>query len=230
MNERAKCDPDNIFLTDYWRQHLGLQDAEPKHTDAPMVEPVAWIYSEEWQTATRWITFMCMIILGGIFLGLAAAHLPAIMGDPWSSCDAYNETTKEGFKQRSGCIFAYHLIQVPIFLLLVFFTCYGFYISCKTVPYGTSLSAMRRHIYNFHSIFTMTLSFGMIFALIEVNFVFDSFRRAAPTWETGLLIFLSSTLEISISLGIVVLFKLNDAMLLIQRSSDSNEYTNPNMI
>lgn len=230
MRARAECDPENMFLTDYWRQHLGLQDVKPNYADPPIVEPVPWIYSEEWRTATRWIMALCLLVFFGSFFGVGAAHLPAIMGHPWSSCEAYNNVTKEGFKQRGGCIFAYHLIQVPIFLLFMFFSLYGFYISCKTVPYGTSLSAMRAHTYNFHSIFTMTMSIAMVFALIEVDFVFDSFRRAAPTWETGLLIVLSSTLESSVTFGLVVLFKLNTAMLLIQRSSDNNACTNPNMV
>jgi FAD binding domain/D-arabinono-1,4-lactone oxidase len=44
MTTRAKLDPKNIFLTDYWREHLGLENALPKRPDPkplPVPDPFA---------------------------------------------------------------------------------------------------------------------------------------------------------------------------------------------
>jgi hypothetical protein len=191
MSVRAKLDPSNIFLTDYWREHLGLENALPKHAD-PMPLPVPDIFSTEaWASASRAVTVYSYLMLGAVAFGILAAHVPFLVGNPWTTCDPYKDPT--------GCVITFHFWEVPITLYLTFFAFYG-------------LRGLRDHLRQYSSIFDFTLATLTSFLLFEVLLILDSFKIGSPTWEIVALFCVATLLLLGVVIGLYTRLKLTSAL------------------
>ncbi|HZF49588.1 MAG TPA: FAD-binding protein [Polyangiaceae bacterium] len=188
---RAKLDPKNIFLTSYWREHLGLEEAKPKRY-APSKLP-QWnpFVTYEWSIASRWARVYSVLILLAVAVGLIAAHVPFIIGTPWTTCQ----------KQWSplGCALTFHYLEVPIVCYQIYFAIYGLY-------------KLRSHANPYTTLLGFTVPLLALFSLFEVILILESFRRGAPEWEIAALFVVASMLMSGVALGLFVRLKLKRAL------------------
>lgn len=188
---RAKLDPKNIFLTDYWREHLGLEEALPKPQRGvvlPKPDPFA---TQEWASAERAITLYSWLILGAVVYGILAAHVPFLIDHPWTTCDSYAD--------QLGCVLTFHFFEVPIIVYMTAFAVYG-------------LRGLREHARIYAALVNVTLSVLSVFALFEVILILDSFQRGAPTWEIAALFSIGTLLIAGVGIGIYTRMKLAAAL------------------
>ena len=64
-----------------------------------------------------WVSFYSYITFAAILYGIGAAHVPAIIGIPWSSCEFCN--------CKLYCNLVFHLYEVPLVAFNGFFAWYG---------------------------------------------------------------------------------------------------------
>jgi|GEM_PF-1031750 len=191
LDVRKKLDPKNIFLTNYWREHLGLEGALPKRTEpAPLPKPDPFA-TEAWASAERAVTLYSWLIIAAAVYGILAAHVPFLIGHPWTTCDPYLDPL--------GCVLTFHFWEVPIVLYLAGFAWYG-------------LKGLRSHAARYSSLFSLTFTALAVFALFEITLILDSFKRDAPCWETAALFSIATILMAGIGIGIYVRLKLTSAL------------------
>jgi D-arabinono-1,4-lactone oxidase len=111
-----------------------------------------------------WIRFYSYITFAAILYGIAAAHIPAIIGVPWSSCEYCN--------CKFVCVLVFHLYEVP---LVAFNTCVAWY-GLKRFSVVT--------IHNYNSILTFNISSNLVFFTFESILLLESVRSNAPVWES----------------------------------------------
>jgi len=115
-----------------------------------------------------WITVIA------VTYGICAAHIPFLIGMPWSSCTVCGSTL--------GCVLAFHLLEVPIVSFHAFFAWYGLqrFTTDKLPIYDTLIS--------------VAIAGNLAFAVFETGLLLDGFRRETPLWETVLLFSVAITL------------------------------------
>jgi D-arabinono-1,4-lactone oxidase len=134
-----------------------------------------------------WARLISVLTLSVVGLGLAAAHVPFLIGDPWSSCKIEAEL---------GCVLTYHLYEVPIVLFQVYFAWFGLRrLTAETVD-------------TFRLLLTGSMLLNAVFALFEATLLLDSLKRGAPTWEIWTLAGLLSVLWSGVFIDLFVLNKL----------------------
>ncbi|WP_437999693.1 FAD-binding protein [Sorangium sp. So ce185] len=191
MALRARLDPKNIFLTAYWREHLGLEDAMPKRpVPAPLPKPDPFA-TEAWASAERAVTLYSWLILVAVVYGLLAAHIPFLIGHPWTTCKPYADPL--------GCVITFHFWEVPIVLYQIAFAVYG-------------LRGLKAHAARYASLVAFTAALLAIFALFEVLLILDSFQRGAPAWEIAALFSVATMLMAGVALGLYTRLKLASAL------------------
>jgi hypothetical protein len=191
MALRAKLDPKNIFLTSYWREHLGLEEARPRRWVPSRLPKWSPFPTYEWAVAERWVKAYSWLILLAVAVGLLAAHAPFVAGTPWTTCQ----------KEWSplGCALTFHYLEVPIVCYQIFFAIYG-------------LRGLRAHAEKYMTLLGFTVPLLGLFTLFEVLLILDSFRRGAPTWEIAALFVVASMLMSGVALGLLVHLKLKTAL------------------
>ena len=110
-----------------------------------------------------WVRLYSWITVGGIIYGIAAAHVPPIIGTPWSLCEAGGS--------KLGCVLAVHLYEMPLALFNAF-----------VAWYGLKKFAMSR-VHNYMSLLTFTVVANIAFFTFESQLIIDILRREAPMWE-----------------------------------------------
>jgi hypothetical protein len=188
-NLRARLDPRNIFLTEYWREHLGLEAAQPRRTvQAPMPrrDPFA---SQAWLSAERAVTMFSWLLAASALYAILAAHLPSLLGHPWTSCQPPQTASPR------GCMIAYHLLEAPYILYLLFLSWSGF-----------------KRLRPQPSKYAVLLSFGIallaVFELFQFIQILDDLRRSAPHWEVLALYSFATLMVLGIVLGLYTRIKL----------------------
>ena len=111
-----------------------------------------------------WIRLYSYITSAAILYGIAAAHVPAIIGVPWSSCEFCN--------CKLVCVLVFHLYEVPLVAFNTFFAWYGF----------KRFSAVSIHNYN--SLLTFAIVSNLSFFTFETLLLFESVKSDAPAWES----------------------------------------------
>src|SRR5258705_10455399 len=69
------------------------------------------------QNDLRLVRIYSFITFAGILYGIAWAHIPALLGTPWDSCDSCSS--------RLWCILTFHIYEVPIVIYGLYLGWYG---------------------------------------------------------------------------------------------------------
>ena len=111
-----------------------------------------------------WIRFYSYITFAAILYGIAAAHIPAIIGVPWSSCELCD--------CKLTCVLVFHLYEVPLVAFNTFFALYGL----KRFSVVT--------IHNYNSLLTFAIVSNLAFFTFESILLLDNVKSNAPEWES----------------------------------------------
>ncbi len=115
-----------------------------------------------------WVTVVAVLY------GICAAHVPFLIGIPWSSCTVCGSTL--------GCVLVFHLFEVPIVSFHAFLAWYGLKrYSSATLP-------------SFDAMISVSIAANLAFAVFETGLLLDGLRRENPLWETVLLVSVTLTL------------------------------------
>lgn len=111
-----------------------------------------------------WIRFYSYITFAAILSGIAAAHIPAIIGDSWSSC--------ENCDCNLACVLVFHFFEVPLVAFNIFFAWYGL----KRFSVVT--------IHNYNSLLTFAIVSNLAFFTFESILLLENVKSNAPAWES----------------------------------------------
>lgn len=135
-----------------------------------------------------WVRFYSYITFAAIVYGIAAAHIPAIIGIPWSSCEFCN--------CKLYCVLAYHLYEVPPVAFNTFFAWYGL----KRFSIHTT--------HNYNSLLIFSIVSSVAFFTFESLVLVESIKTGAPLWESIGLCSVALILVSGAGLGLYVKQKL----------------------
>ena len=135
-----------------------------------------------------WIKFYSYITFAAILYGIVAAHLPPIIGHPWSSCKSCD--------CNLVCVLVFHLYEVPLLLYNIFFAWYGL----KRFSLIT--------IHNYNSLLTFAIVSNLAFFTFESLLLLENVKSAAPAWESIALSSVALILVGGSGLGIFIKQKL----------------------
>jgi hypothetical protein len=111
-----------------------------------------------------WIRFYSYITFAAILYGIAAAHIPAIIGVPWSSCEFCD--------CKLACVLVFHLYEVPLVAFNTFVAWYGL----KRFSVVT--------VHNYNSLLTFNIVSNLAFFTFESILLLDTVKSNAPAWES----------------------------------------------
>jgi len=111
-----------------------------------------------------WVRFYSYITFAAIVYGIAAAHLPAIIGESWSSCESCD--------CNLVCVLVFHLYEVPLVVFNTFFAWYGL----KRFSVVT--------IHNYNSLLTFAIVSNLAFFTFESILLLDNVKNNSPMWES----------------------------------------------
>lgn len=111
-----------------------------------------------------WVRFYSYITFAAVLYGIAAAHIPAIIGVPWSSCEFCD--------CKLACVLVFHLYEVPLVAFNTFVAWYGL----------KRFSVVRVHNYN--SLLTFNIVSNLVFFTFESILLLDTVKSSAPMWES----------------------------------------------
>jgi D-arabinono-1,4-lactone oxidase len=135
-----------------------------------------------------WIRLYSYITFAAILYGVAAAHIPALIGHPWSSC---------GFCDcKWACVLVFHLYEVPLVAFNTFVAWYGL----KRFSVVT--------VHNYNSLLTFNIVSNLAFFTFESLLLLESVKSNAPTWESIGLASVASILVGGAGFGLYVKQKL----------------------
>ncbi len=130
----------------------------------------------------KWVTFYSWITIAAVIYGILAAHVPFIIGHPWSSCKVAGSDC--------ACVLVFHLYEVPLTLFNTYVGWYGLKrFSSVTLP-------------RFRSLVGFAVTANLVFFTFETGLLLDGLRRQAPTWENVLLTSVALILVVGAGLGI----------------------------
>lgn len=128
------------------------------------------------------------VILGGALIGLAAAHLPWIIGEPWSTCRVAGS--------QLGCALLFHLYEAPLVVM-----------NLVVVWYGLKRFSDSR-VFPFMALVAFMVVANAAFLTFEASLLMDSLRRGAPNWENHALALVMLILLTGCIFGIYVIMRL----------------------
>ncbi len=144
--------------------------------------------NQDFDKVKWWVRFYSYITFAAIVYGIIAAHLPAIIGHPWSSCEYCN--------CKLACVLVFHLYETPLVLYSTFFAWYGLK--------RFSLQS----IHNYSSLLIFAIVSSLAFFTFESILLLESVRNNSPAWESYGLTSVALILVGGAGLGIYVKQKL----------------------
>lgn len=133
-----------------------------------------------------WVTALAVLY------GLCAAHVPFIIGIPWTSCTVCGSTL--------GCVLTFHLLEVPLVSFQAFIAWYGL------KRFSSSNIAV------FDSLISVAIAANLAFSVFETGLLLDGLRREQALWETVLLVSVALTLLGGAAFGTYVKVRLASIM------------------
>ena len=149
----------------------------------PMKSPS---YTLTWKNLQWWVNFYSYLTFAVIIYGLVAAHVPFILGHPWTTCE-------EG---GLGCVMTMHLFDGSMTLFNGLLVWYGLW----------KFSPIR--VRSYLALLLSGVAVNLVFFSFECHLIFDSFDRTAPTWEIVALYSLAALLLGGVVLSLYVIGKL----------------------
>ena len=142
----------------------------------------------DWLKVKWWVKVYSNITFFAVIYGIAAAHVPFILGFPWTSCQI------EGC--GLCCVLVFHMYEVP----LVTYNAYVAWYGLKRLTKET--------VHKFMSLLTFAVAINIAFFTFETILLQDSIKREAPAWENIALTSIALILVGGAFLGIFVKQKL----------------------
>ena len=136
------------------------------------------------KTVEWWVKFYSYITFAAIIYGIGAAHIPAIIGTPWSSCEFCN--------CKWDCVLVFHLYEVPLVAYNTFFAWYGLKRFSQTT------------IHNYNSLLTFSIVSSLVFFTFESVLLLNGVQNGAPAWENIALSSVALILVSGAGLGLYV--------------------------
>ena len=145
----------------------------------------------KWLKAAAWIKIYSWITVAAVIYGIAAAHVPFLIGHPWTSCD--------GSSSECWCVITFHIFEVPLVLYNLYVAWYGLkrYSREKAQPYMSLLS--------------FAVSTNLVFFTFEIVLLYINLHSDAAEWENVLLTSVAVILCVGSFLGMYVKQLLVDA-------------------
>ncbi len=131
-----------------------------------------------------WVRCYSYITVGAVLYGVAAAHVPFIIGVPWSTCETGGS--------KLACVLVFHLYEVPLVGFNAFFAWYGL----KRFSPQTARS--------YASLLSFAVLANLAFFTFETGLLLDGLRREAPLWETLTLFSVALILISGAGLGVYI--------------------------
>ena len=135
-----------------------------------------------WQKIEWWVRFYAWITVAAVIYGIAAAHVPFIIGHPWSSCKVSGSDC--------GCVWVFHFYEVPLVLFNAFVAWYGL------------KRFSRKRLQSFSSLVSFAVMTNIAFFTFEIGLLLDGLRREQQLWETLALVSVALVLISGAGLGI----------------------------
>lgn len=120
--------------------------------------------SVSFERAAWWVRLFSYISAFAVLIGIGAAHIPWVIGNPWSTCSVGGS--------HLGCVLAFHLYEVPLVAVNLLIIWYGL------------RRFSRETLTRYAALLTMTVAANLAFFTLETGLLFDSIRRDAPMWES----------------------------------------------
>lgn len=120
--------------------------------------------NREWQNVVWWVRFYSWLTLAVVLYGIAVAHVPFLIGHPWTSC--------EDGGSPLACVLTFHLYEVPLVTFNGFIGWFGL----KRFTYATSGT--------FSSLLNFAVTVNLVFFTFECILLYLGIERDQPLWET----------------------------------------------
>ncbi len=144
--------------------------------------------TSEWIKAVRLVRVYAYITIGAVIYGIAAAHVPFLIGHPWTTCENCSSTL--------WCVLVFHLFEVPP----VSYNAYVAWFALKRFSPNT--------IDSFISQVTFAVAANIVFFAFECILLLINLKQFAPEWENWGLTSIALILLGGSGLGIYVKQKL----------------------
>lgn len=136
------------------------------------------------QRLARWFSLVAVAV---VLYGLAAAHVPFLIGTPWTTCK---------MDQELPCVLAFHLYEVPIVLFQAGFAWYGL------------ARLTRATVGTYRVLLSGSTLLNAVFGLFETTLLLDTIKAGGPTWEALALTSLVVFFQVGVFFGLFLLNKL----------------------
>jgi hypothetical protein len=114
-------------------------------------------------TNKKLVTIYSHITIWSVVYGILVAHVPFIIGTPWTTCDQCST--------KLGCVLLVHLFEAPLALFNLYLAWFGFK--------RFSQSTQNLYVSLLQSVFTVNL----VFFCFECIFIYTNLRAMGPAWE-----------------------------------------------
>jgi len=139
-------------------------------------------------STSKLVRIFCWVILSGAVMGLAAAHVPWIVGEPWSTCQTSGS--------HLGCELLYHLYGAPLVIMNLVVVWYGM----KRLTSNT--------VFQFGALVLFMVVANASFFTFEVSLAIELVNRGAPQWESLTLAGISIILLTGCTFGVYLTHRL----------------------
>jgi len=140
----------------------------------------------QWTELRWWVRLYAWLALAGVVYGVFAAHLPFMLGYPWSTCEVGGWL----------CKLTFHLIEIPLSTVNLVAWWYGLRRFDKS------------RVLNFLVILIIGVASNLAFFAFEGGLILDGLWKSAPMWEYVVLFTITSFTAFGIFLGLFLALKI----------------------
>jgi D-arabinono-1,4-lactone oxidase len=119
-------------------------------------------------TNKKLVSIYSHITIWSVVYGVLAAHVPFIIGIPWTTCDDCSN--------KLMCVLLYHLFDGPLTLFNLYVAWFGL----------KKLTESNMILYL--SLLTSAFSVNLVFFCFECTLIYSNLKAFAPAWENVLLV------------------------------------------
>lgn len=142
------------------------------------------INDASWKSIVKLSKIYAYVSFAGIAVGVIAAHLPYLLGYPWTSC--------VNVSSPLSCVLVFHLYEIPMVTLLI----YGAWYALRRLTPAT--------LPNFTALVLLSVIANIAFFTFEITLIMDGLRGISQMWETLLICCVAAILLGGATFGIFV--------------------------